>query len=384
MDYSKNKIKICFVSENPKTIGGMSLFVKNLISYIQQQKEEFEITWIHRSEENKEISREGIKYLGMKLPNMFLMKDLVFNKKIKRFLERNDFDIINSHAIWGHWMKNYKKKKDMKLVHTYHGTTYYFYKDHFKRLGFFKKVLYSPLLMFGYFIERTPTRKADKIICVSEKVKRQVESLYGKQKNISVIRTGVNLKDFRPRNKDKTRTQLNLDKDKIYGLYVGGGGYWTKGLDRTIKLGKEIYSKNKKFRLIIIGPDYKKVKHLLEEKFIIFLQNIPRNKMPLYYSASDLFFCMSRYEGGAPTLVTSESMASGCLLISTESAEQEIIADKHNALIVNNYDKKDAEKILNILKNKAEKERIIKNSIKTIKDLSLEKWAKKYLEVLTK
>ena len=165
-----------------------------------------------------------------------------------------------------------------------------------------------------------PSKKTDKFICVSEKVKKQVEKLYGKRKNIVVIRTGVNLKDFKIRNKTKTKIKLNLNPKKFYGLYVGGGGYWTKGLDRVIKLAGEINKINKKFKLIVIGPDEKKVKYLINKNFVIFLKNVPRKKMPYYYNASEVFFCMSRYEGGAPTLVVSEAMASGCLIVCSKDS----------------------------------------------------------------
>jgi len=85
---------------------------------------------------------------------------------------------------------------------------------------------------------------------------------------------------------------------------------------------------------------------------------------------------MSRYEGGAPTLVTSEAMGSGCLTICSKDSEQEIIQDGFNGLIISNFDKDDAKRILNNIGNK----NIIKNSLKTIQKLSLDKWANKYLK----
>jgi glycosyltransferase involved in cell wall biosynthesis len=129
-----------------------------------------------------------------------------------------------------------------------------------------------------------------------------------------------------------------------------------------------------------VGADYKKVKHLLNEKFIVYFEKIERNKMPYYYNVSDIFFCLSRYEGGAPTLVVSEAMASGCLIVCAKSAEQEIIEDEKNGLIINKFGKEEADKILKNLNNK----KIIKNSIETIKNISLEKWGKNYLNALIK
>jgi len=104
--------------------------------------------------------------------------------------------------------------------------------------------------------------------------------------------------------------------------------------------------------------------------------------MPYYYNSADVFFCMSRYEGGAPTLVTSEAMASGCLVVCSKDSEQEIIKDEENGLIIENFGKMSAEKVLKILEDKKKKEKIIKNAMETIKEISLEKWGKKYLEVL--
>ncbi len=147
-------------------------------------------------------------------------------------------------------------------------------------------------------------------------------------------------------------------------------------------MSEEIYKKNKDYELLVIGPDEKKVEHLINKKFVNFLKNIPRKDMPFYYSMSDICFCLSRYEGGAPTLVVSEGMASGCLLVCSKDSEQEILEDGKNSLIIEDFDKKDVSKILDVLEDKKLKDGIIKNSIKTIKKLSIEKWAKEYLNAL--
>ena len=375
------KIKICFmtISSSPDFLGGYSLYHKNLIKYLKANCNDLDISWVYFGNKDNSYTKEGVKYFELKSNKlqsfMFLGRSILLAK----FFTKNYFEVIN--PLGGIWTFLYKKKKDQKIIHTFHGTAYYFNKNHFKRFNLLQKILFSPLLLISWIGEK-PHKKADKIICVSEKVKRQVQKLYGKKKDIKVIRTGVDLKNFKVRNKNKIKEKLNLDLNKTYGLYVGGGGYWTKGLDRAIKLAGEINKVNKKFKLIIIGPDEKKVKHLINKKFVIFLKNIPREKIPYYYNASGVFFCMSRYEGGAPTLVTSEAMASGCLIVCSKDSEQEIIENETNGLIINEFGKKDAKKVLEILKDKKKKEKIIKNSIKTVKEISLEKWGKKTREVL--
>jgi glycosyltransferase involved in cell wall biosynthesis len=391
----KNKKSICFINAtNPNFLGGVSLYQKYLIDFLDKKK--FDITWIYKGDINRKYKKEGINYIEIKVPFKptrlsLIIREIIFNKKVKRYLENNYFDIINTHAVSGYWLKNYKKKKNQKIIHTYHGLTIPYYKVQLKMLGFLKRIIFSCFLLpYAYFIEKPPIKKADKIICVSEKVKKQVERVYRKRKNIFAIRTGVDINKFKPKNKNKIRKDLGLRKDFIYGLYVGKGGYWIKGLDRAVKVSEEIYKKNKKFRLIVLGADITKrgIKNLIKKEFIIYKQEINREKIPHYYSASDLLFCLSRYDGGAPTLVVSEAMASGCLVICSQSSEQEIIKDGKNGLIIGNCDegvsRKEIEKILNVLMDKNKKPEIVKESIKTIKDISLDKWGGKYLEVLTK
>jgi glycosyltransferase involved in cell wall biosynthesis len=279
-------------------------------------------------------------------------------------------------------MKNYKKKENQILINTYHGATLPYYKVHLKRFKLIRRILLSPLLLYSYLIEKPPIKKADRIVSVSEKVKKQLEEIYGKRKNVFVIRTGVNLSDFKLRNKNRIRKEINLEKNKTYGLCVGRGGYWIKGLDRAIKVSEEIYKLNKDFRLIVLGSDKEKVKHLINKNFIIYLKKVPREVIPLYYNASDFLFALSRYEGGAPTLVVSEAMASGCLVVCSKESEQEIIKNNENGLIIEGFGETEAVKILDIMRNKSMKKKIIKNSVKSVKRLSLDKWGKEYSEIL--
>ena len=376
------KISICFVTINgsPDFLGGYSLYHKNLIEYIKSKNINLNVSWVYFGKENRIYDKEGVHYFELKSNRINSFMQIGRHILLAKFFKKNYFDIIN--CIGGIWTLFYKKRKNQKIIQTFHGTVYYFNKNQMNRFNILKRIFLSPILPLSWILER-PHKETDKIICVSEKVKRQVENLYGKRKNIYVIRTGVNLKYFKPRDKEKTKKQLNLNTKNFYGLYVGGGGYWGKGLDRAIKLSEEIYNKYKNYQLIIIGADYNKSKRLLNNKrSLIFLKNVPRERMPLYYSASDMFFCLSRYEGGAPTLVTSEAMASGCLLICSRDAEQEVIENDKNGLILEKFDKDNVNKIIKILKDKKRKEEIIKNSIKTIKEFSLEKWGEKSINIL--
>lgn len=359
------KKKVCFISHsNPTQLGGVSLYYKHLINYLKDKN--LKITWAYSSDKNNKYSKKGINYVKLKQGKLF--KYFENNWSVRKFLKKNYFDVV--FTCGGPWALFYKKPIDQKIIHIFHGTVHYFYKNHFNRFGILKQKLLLPLLTLSRLVER-PQDEAYKIICVSNKVKKQVEYLYDESNKIKVIRTGVDLNEFKP------RIIPSKIKSALYGLYVGSGGYYTKGLDRAINLSREIHKLNRNYRLIVIGPDKTKVKHLLDEKFIEFKENIPRKDVKYYYNIADIFFCMSRYEGGAPTLVVSEAMASGCLVVCSSDAEQEIIKDNVNGLIISKFNKSDAKKILN-----APCKKLIKNSLNTIKKFSLEKWGEQYLKLI--
>lgn len=238
-----------------------------------------------------------------------------------------------------------------------------------KRNDALKKIGAFLSMALGRVMEKLPWIKADKIICVSKHVKEELESLYGKRKNIGVIGAKADLKNFKPRNKAASKKKLGLDRNKWYGIYVGRGGFWTKGLDRVIGLSEEIYKNDKDFRLLVIGPDKKKVKSLIKHKFIIFISEASRDKLPYYYNSSDVFFNLSRYEGGDPTLSTAEAMASGCLVVCSKDARQDIIKNGKNGLVLSKFNKKELIKIMKIFNNPKIKKKIVQNALKNVEKI---------------
>jgi glycosyltransferase involved in cell wall biosynthesis len=373
---------ICLISgSSPEFLGGISLFQRNLIEHSKKEKPGLDFTWVYAGEKDKEYIFEGINCVEIKSHKYPLLKEFDFAKKTKKYLEKNNFEVINSHANWGYFLKNYSKKKGQKIVHTFHGVTYPYMKIQFSRFGVFKYLLY-PLLPFIYLIEKPPIKKADKIICVSEKVKEGFRKLYGTKNNLKVIRTGVNISNFKKLSKEKSRKELGLEKNKLYSLYSGRGGYWNKGLDRAIKLSKEIYKINKNYNLIVIGSDKEKCSKYLNFPFVIYKGVVERNLLPKYLSASDFFFFLSRYEGGAPALALSEAVSTECLTIQSIDSKQEIFENKKDCLVIEEYNLRTAQQILKVLENKKELVKMKKSAKNKIKELSLDKWGKKYFEVL--
>jgi glycosyltransferase involved in cell wall biosynthesis len=370
-------MKICFATINgsPDYLGGYSLYHKNLIQYIRSNNIDLDISWVYFGNKNRKYTgSDGVHYFEIKSANINPVAEIMRHLKLFKFFKQHNFDIINS--VGGIWTYFYEKRHTQKIIHTYHGTIYYFNKTQLKRFNLIKRIVLSPILFLSKMLDR-PHSQVDKIICVSDKVKSQVNSLFNNSYNIEVIRTGVDTNTFKPRDRIECRKKLGLDPNGIYGLYVGGGGYWGKGLDRAVSLSSDICEKIfENYELLVIGADYNKVKSLIEfEQCVNYLENIPRELMPLYFSAADIFFTVSRYEGGAPTMSTSEAMSSGCIIVCSKDAEQEIIKNNINGLIFSDFN--NANRII-----KANKRTLVKNSLKTVSNYSLDKWGKKYLNAL--
>lgn len=381
-----NKKKICFIMDNdPNFLGGTAVYVKNIAGYLEKNKVAKEICCVYPGKENKEYFSKNVRYVELKTFLPFPLKFFEYAKKVNKFLENEKFDVINSHAMAGYFMKNFNNKYGAKLVHTYHGVAYYFYSTHLTGKNLIKKIGSIPFMILGKILESPPVKKADNVICVSSHVKNELDELYDKKNNKIVIRTGVDTSKFKKIDSSLAKKNLNLDPAKKYLLYVGRGGYWRKGLDRAVKLMKEVHIQDKEIGFLIVGPENNSANlNLIKEveDFSSYIPTADRETISNYYNASEIFFCFSRYEGGAPIMTLGEAMASECLPVCSKDANQEIIREDVNGLIVNKFDSEDARKIILVMNNKKIVDKLVRNSIKTIKSLSLDKWGTKYLKVL--
>lgn len=378
------KKNVCFISgSSPDFFGGISIYQRNLISYSKSKNLGLEFTWVYPGNKNNTHILDGVNCIELKSLKYPILREISFSKRVLSYIRENNFDIINTHANWGYCLRNYSKKESQKNIHTYHGVTMPYMKIQFERFGLLKYLFY-PILPFFYNLEKPPINGSDEIICVSQKVISDLKRLYSTKENLHLIRTGVDTSKFKKLNKKKSREELNLKNNFIYGLYSGRGGYWNKGLDRAIKISKEIYKKNNNYRLIVLGSDFDKCKKYLSEEFVVYKGIVERKILPKYLSSVDFFFSLSRYEGGAPTLALIEAISCGCPTICSKDMDPEILNDGKDCIILNNYSQKGSDKIISLVKNKNKVKSISESAKEKIKNLSLEKWGKKYFEILLK
>ena len=195
----KDKMRsIAFISgSSPEFLGGISLYQRNLIHYANKNRLKLHFIWIYPGREDKKYSLEGINCLEIKNSKIPFIREFDFARKARKTIKKENFELINTHANWGYCLRGYEKREAQKIIHTYHGVTLPYMRIQLKRFNFIKRILLSPLLLTSYLLEKPPMKKADKIICVSEKVKTGLEEVYFKRKNMNLIErewTPLNLK----------------------------------------------------------------------------------------------------------------------------------------------------------------------------------------------
>ncbi len=222
-------------------------------------------------------------------------------------------------------------------------------------------------------------RNANSIVAVSNTLKEEIYLICPRP--INVIHNIVDVDKFRLI-KSKPGSILNIG-------FLGGLGNDNKGLDLLIKSASLL--ERKKFVLHIGGQgillnNYKRMaKESGIEGNCIFYGEIPRDKIPDFYSNLDLFVLPSRYETFGIVLI--EAMACGIPVIATRcGGPQEIVIQLTGILI----EKENIEELTSAVKTLSENlisynKEAIRNYVKEIfgQHVFIEQQSRLYQEILT-
>lgn len=207
---------------------------------------------------------------------------------------------------------------------------------------------------WGYrLVIKRALKRSQRVITVSNFTKNDIIDQFKIDPNkISVIYEGVS-------NLSKGQDSLfvaKLNSDSVlrgyeiedpFILYVGNA-YPHKNLDFLINCFLDLYKKNNKLKLVLVGKEdyfYQKLKELSANVFsgfaenpVIFAGYVPDNKLEIFYKKALVYVFPSLYEGfGLPPL---EAMARGCPVLSSNSGSMpEILGEA--AIYFDPKDKKD-------------------------------------------
>jgi len=252
------------------------------------------------------------------LKNLSEINEKIFNYKI---------DLIHAHGGMSGFLANLQRS--VRVVTTFHGSDINYYKN---RIISYFAIFFSSHSIF-----------------VSKKLLEKVIT----KKNTHVIPCGVDTKLFRPRKKNKIKTQLKLDLEKKYILF-----------------SSNFENKVKNYQLLHDAKNY------IKDKFeIIELKNFDRKSVSRLFNAVDVAV-MTSFSEGSPQFIK-EAMASNCPIISVDVGDVKSIVKDATFSAIISYNSKDlADKI-----NEFFKSNMASDGRNYIKNLKSDLIAKKIMAV---
>jgi glycosyltransferase involved in cell wall biosynthesis len=169
-------------------------------------------------------------------------------------------------------------------------------------------------------------RAADRVIAVSPHVAEQAISLGVRPERVRVIRSGVDVERFSPRDKRAARFELGLDAHTRLVLFVGNLET-RKQLDVLLRALIEVRQRVPSPKLAIVGSGASagaddqtaRLRQLTAEldldSAVRFVGTVAAAQLPAWYAAADVFALPSSSE--AQGIVALEAMASGMAVVAS-------------------------------------------------------------------
>ena len=219
-----------------------------------------------------------------------------------------------------------------------------------------------------------------RVVAPSKGVAHGLEKLILNKIKIDFIPNPIKLKYIQKMALTPERYSFNIPE--IYILAVGSLSH-QKGFDRLISIFSKIKIKN--LHLIIIGEGGKRKElqrliHLYELEKRVIMPGTVKNPFYLYRNALCLTLT-SRYEGW-PNVIN-EAIACSCPVVSynCKYGPSEILSQS-NGFLIDEGDENGVIDAVNIIySNKNERERVVNNGLKYVKNYSVNKIAKQWLAI---
>jgi glycosyltransferase involved in cell wall biosynthesis len=340
-------LNVCFVTPEYFPIsGGTGAYVYYLSHSLQKLGHNVHV--VARDQQDSERTINGIQVHYIKGVGNALTRYWRFarsaSKRIKELNKQNGFDIIHSNLplVPSFAIPKNSAKAIVCAVHsTWKGEAIVTKRDNPKELNPNEK----SMLRFNFVLrsyEKKLMKRSDALIAVSKYTVNELTELYGIDKNkIHVIYNGVDIERFKPRpNRAEIRREFGLEKDKKVVLFVGRL-YHRKGIETLLRSVPPVLKEFSNVKFVISGTGFKQkeeslrklAKELDIEDHVKFLGYVPDEKLPLLYSASDIFVLPAIYENFPFAIL--EAQATGLPVISTKvGGIPEFLVDNQNGFVI--------------------------------------------------
>lgn len=174
-----------------------------------------------------------------------------------------------------------------------------------------RRAIATPIIKYSY-------HKSTKLIAISQDLKREAIEFGATEDNIHVISEGIDMRKFRPMDKDALKRRLGLP-DGFLLLYVGPV-FRLKRIDRLIKVSARL-STDFDLHVLIVGdgPERTSLEILAREMGlqdrVVFIGQVSHDEVPQFTAASDVFVLCSETEG-LPKCVR-EAMSCGVPIVAS-------------------------------------------------------------------
>ncbi|WP_055448196.1 glycosyltransferase [Lacinutrix mariniflava] len=274
--------------------------------------------------------------------------------KLYSFLKNEKFDVVIDSRSRPTILKQYFINKIIYgSQNIYYMVRSYKLENYLPKNKYFAKILY---------------KNANKIITVSKAIQNKIEEKYG-FKNVETVYNPVDL------NASESILEKEITYNEKFVLFYGRLVDSVKNITLLIESYSLSQLPENNINLVVLGdgPDLQKFKTLtktlgIEEK----VQFLPNTRNPITYVKKAVFTLLtSHYEGFPRVLIESLSINTPVIAVNCKSGPSEIIVDKHNGLLVENYN---SEALANAMNEFAINEELYSNCKKNAKT-SVEKFS---------
>jgi D-inositol-3-phosphate glycosyltransferase len=390
------KRKIAFISEHASPLavlggvdsGGQNIYVDQVARHLVKLGFEVDIYTRWDSEELNQVVRyaKGVRVVHVGAgPRSFIPKEQLFQymdefaANMISFIEYHELEYETVHAHF--WMSGYvavtvKQILAIPFVITFHA------------LGRVRRMYQGAADGFPdsrFAIEEMVVRNADLIVaeCPQDKEDLMVH-YYAREEKIKIVPCGFDQKEFHPMDKRKAKIKLGIHPEEFVVLQLGRM-VPRKGVDNVIKsLGYISKKLDLPVRLLVVGgesddpcpiktPEIGRLQSIAREENIFdkvtFVGRKKRDQLKLYYNAADVFVSTPWYEPFGITPL--EAMACGTPVIGSNvgGIKFSVRHGKTGFLVPPNEPEILGERILEIISDKEEAQRISINAIKHVNTL---------------